>query len=205
MACLPLYSHQRDCVMSSKALAGTAGRAMRRLSAAPHCSPSARPLVLCRTLDALPGLRRGIPPRWGNVRSLALGQRVAVWSARAGQTTRDISVRVSQTSTNVIECAAAADDLFSLSTLRLHLQYGASTMRYYSKPHATRPHAAAATHAKHCCGSGEQATSYLKSGGGIVRPLVHSSQLPWVRHLSSCRGCRDQDAHVMHLRCKSSV
>ena len=97
---------------------------MRYLRPALHSSPIDRRLVLCRTLDALPGLRRGIPPRWGIVRSLALGQRVAVWSARAGQTTRDISVRVSQTSTNVIECASAADDLVSLSTLRLHLHIG---------------------------------------------------------------------------------
>ncbi len=126
--------------MSSKPLARKAGRPIVRSGAAPHCSPVDHRLVLCRTLDALPGLRRGIPPRWGIVRSLALGQRVAVWSARAGQTTRDISVRVSQTSTNVIECASIADDLLSLSTLCLHLHYGASTMRHYSNSHMPQGH-----------------------------------------------------------------
>ena len=69
-----------------------------------------RQCALCRTLDALPGLRRGVPPRWGIVRSLAMGQRIATWSARAGQTTRDISVRVSQTSTTVIACAPSPHD-----------------------------------------------------------------------------------------------
>ena len=85
--------------------------------------------AMSRTLDALPGLRRGSPARWGIIRSLALGQRVAVWSARAGQTTRDITVRVSQTSTTVIACAlrptSISADAHEPGSVRISIDDGA--------------------------------------------------------------------------------